>query len=135
MAEPVAPLIARKQGEARRVATAAYPVRCCVVCGLQIPTCMTIAHLNHKASDNSPDNLAFMCQTHHWMYDCGLYPIEAIRLLRSHWQETKGTPSHKARMKDAGVKAARTRKLSASARKAWTTRRVASQSSNGSSSP
>jgi len=114
----------RKQSEARRVAIAAYPVRCCVVCGLQIPTCMTIAHLDHNAGHNAADNLAFMCQTHHWMYDAGLYPIEAIRLLRAHWQETKGAPSHKARMKDAGAKAARTRKLSASARKAWATRRI-----------
>jgi hypothetical protein len=113
----------RKQAIARRVATAAYPVRCCVVCGLQIPTCMTIAHLDHNAGNNEPDNLAFMCQTHHWMYDAGLYPIEAIKLLRTHWQETKGVPSHKARMKDAGVKAARARRLSTRARKAWATRR------------
>ncbi len=113
----------RKQAIARRVATVAYPVRCCVVCGLQIPTCMTIAHLDHNAGHNEPDNLAFMCQTHHWMYDAGLYPIEAIRVLRAHWQQTKGEPSHKARMKDAGAKAAHTRKLTARARRAWATRR------------
>ncbi len=40
------------------------------------------------------------------MYDAGLYPPEAIRLMRAHWQETKGKPNHKARMKDAGAKAA-----------------------------
>jgi len=118
------PMLLRKQGEARRVATAAYSVRCCVVCGLQIPTCMTVAHLDHRSGNNDPDNLAFMCQTHHWMYDCGFYPLEAIKLLRAHWQVTKGVPSHKARMKDAGVKAANTRKLSANARKAWATRRA-----------
>ena len=83
---------------------------------------MTIAHLDHNAGHNEADNLAFMCQTHHWMYDAGLYPVEAIRMLRAHWQKTKGVPSHKARMKDAGAKAARTRKLSANARKAWDTR-------------
>jgi len=115
----------RKQAAARRVATAAYPIRCCVICGLEIPTCMTIAHLDHNAGNNEPDNLAFMCQTHHWMFDSGLYPIAAIRLLRAHWQETKGVPSHKARMKDAGAKAARSRKRSAGARKAWATRRKA----------
>jgi len=116
-------MVPRRQAIARRVATAAYPVRCCVVCGLQLPTCLTIAHLDHNSGHNDPDNLAFMCQTHHWMYDAGLYPIEAVRLLRAHWQQTKGIPSHKARMKDAGAKAARARKLSARARKAWTTRR------------
>ena len=104
-------------------ASATYPIRCCVVCGLQIPTCMTIAHLDHNAGNNEPDNLAFMCQTHHWMYDAGLYPIEAIRLLRGHWQTTKGAPSHKTRMKDAGAKAARTRKWRAAGRKAVATRR------------
>lgn len=114
----------RNQSEARRVAMATYSVRCCVTCGLQIPTCVTIAHLDHNAGNNEPDNLAFVCQTRHWMYDCGLYPIEAIRLLRTHRQETKGIPSHKARMKNAGAKAARSRKLSASARKAWVTRRA-----------
>jgi hypothetical protein len=101
----------RNQGEARRVAMATYSVRCCVICGLQIPTCVTIAHLDHNASHNEPDNLAFMCQTHHWMYDCGLYPVEAIRLLRAHWQETKGIPSHKARMKNAIDAGERTRVL------------------------
>jgi len=65
-----------------------------------------VAHLDQNAGNNDPDNLAFMCQTHHWMFDAGLYPIEAIKLLRSHWQSTGGVPSHKARMKDAGAKAA-----------------------------
>ena len=115
--------VVRNQGEARKVATAAYPVRCCVVCGIQIGTCLTVAHLDHDAGNNAQDNLAFMCQTHHWMYDAALYPVEAIKLLRAHWQQTGGVPSHKARMKDAGVKAARARKLSAAARKAWATRR------------
>jgi hypothetical protein len=119
-------LLPRKQSIARRVAKHAYPHRCCVVCGLQIETCIMIAHLDHQGGNNDPDNLAFMCQTHHRMYDCGFYPLEAIKLLRVHWQFTKGVPSHKARMKDAGVKAARSRKLSAGARKAWQTRRTKS---------
>jgi len=55
------------------------------------------------------------------MYDAGLYPVEAIRLLQAHWQQTKGVP--KARMGPAGVKAAATRKHRAAARKAVTTRR------------
>jgi hypothetical protein len=63
------------------------------------------------------------------MYDCGLYPLEGIKLLRAHWQATKGIPSHKARMKDAGAKAARARKLSATAKKSWITRRAKAVSS------
>lgn len=117
------PPLRRNQAEARRVAMAAYAFRCCVVCGLQVPTSLTVAHLDQSPDNNDPENLAFLCHTHHWMYDAGLYPIEAIKLLRAHWQQTMGKPSHKARMKDAGVKAATTRKRKAAARKAWITRR------------
>jgi hypothetical protein len=120
----------RRQGEARKVAAAHYPFRCCVVCGLQLPT-LVIAHLDHHAGNNDPENLAYLCGTHHWMYDAGLYPIEAIRLLRAHWQATAGKPDHKPRMKDAGKKAVRTRKLSQAAEKAWKTRRARSGLSAG----
>ncbi len=69
-----------------------YPFKCCAVCGLQLATCLTVAHLDHDASNNAADNLARLCQTHHWMYDAGLYPIEAIRLLQAHWQTIRGPP-------------------------------------------
>ncbi len=113
----------RDQAEARRVLNEHYPFECCAVCGLQITTCLTVAHLDQDRSNNAPDNLARLCQTHHWMYDAGLYPVEAIRLLQAHWQDVRGVPSHKARMKDAGAKAALTRKRKAAARKAVETRR------------
>ena len=90
----------RASGEARRSADAAYPFRCCAVCGLQIGTCLQVAHLDHDAGNNSADNLARLCPTHHWMYDAGLSPVEAIRLLQAHWQMTRGKPDHKARMKE-----------------------------------
>jgi hypothetical protein len=113
----------RKQGEARRVAAEAWKYRCCVVCGLQMPACLTIAHLDHQPGNNAPDNLVYLCATHHWMYDASLYPEGAIKLLRAHWQKTKGKPDHSGRMKTAGVDAARTRKRRAAARKAVETRR------------
>lgn len=113
----------RRQGEARRVAAAEYPFVCCVVCGVQLASSMTVAHLDHRPGNNDPDNLAWLCPTHHGMYDCGLYPLEAIKLLRSHWQETRGVACHKARMKEAGAKAAMTRRRVAAAKKAWETRR------------
>jgi predicted restriction endonuclease len=114
----------RSQVEARRVLNEHFPFKCCAVCGLELTTCLTAAHLDHDASNNAPDNLARLCQTHHWMYDAGLYPIEAIRLLQAHWQITRGKPTHKARMKDAGVKAALTRKRRSAARKAVATRKL-----------
>ena len=116
------PPLIRSQTEAHRVLNEHYPFKCCAVCGLQLATCLTVAHLDHDASNNAPDNLARLCQTHHWMYDAGLYPLEAIRMLQKHWQEIRGEPSHMARMKDAGAKAALTRKRSAAARKAVATR-------------
>ena len=114
----------RNQAAARGVASVAYPFQCCVVCGLQLRTCLQIAHLDQNAGNNAADNLARLCPTHHWMYDAGLYPPEAIRLLRAHWQATQGKPDHKPRMKDAGARAAVTRKRSAAARKAIATRKA-----------
>src|SRR3954453_17817552 len=108
--------------EARKVAKEAYPFRCCVVCGLQNEG-ITLAHLDHDSSNNEPDNLAFLCWTHHWMFDADLYPIEAIKLMRARWQETKGKP-RRMPMIGAGAKAAATRKRSETARKAWETRRA-----------
>jgi predicted restriction endonuclease len=121
--DPITPILPRKQSEARRVAATAYEFRGCVVCGLTLQSGIMVAHLDQNGGNNDPDNLAYLCGTHHWMYDAGLYPIEAIRLLRAHWQETGGKPNHKPRMKTAGADAARTRKRKASARKAVETRR------------
>lgn len=114
----------RNQSEARRVINREFPFQCCVICGLQAAACLQVAHLDHNAGNNARDNLARLCPTHHWMYDAGLYPVEAIRLLQEHWQATKGVPDHKPRMKDAGAKAALSRKRSAAARKAVATRRA-----------
>lgn len=121
--DPISLILPRKQGEARRVAAAAYEFRGCVVCGLTLQSGIMIARLDQNGGNNDPDNLAYLCGTHHWMYDAGLYPVEAIKLLRAHWQKTGGKPDHKPRMKTAGVDAARTRKRRAAARKAVETRR------------
>ena len=88
------------------------------------------APLDQAAGNNDPDNLAYLCHTHHFMFDSGLYPVEAIKLMREHWKKTEGVPNHAARMKDAGPKAAATRKRRAAARKAWVTRRSADKSSD-----
>lgn len=119
----LSPLV-RNQTGARHVVNAAYPFRCCAICGLQVPTCLQIAHLDQNAGNNDPENLARLCPTHHWMYDAGLYPVEAITLLQDHWQTTEGKPDHRGRMKDAAMKAALTRKRRTAARKAVRTRQA-----------
>lgn len=113
----------RNSGEARRVMRGHYPFVCCVICGLEIKTCLTIAHLDHNSGNNEPDNLAYLCWTHHWMFDADFYPIDAIKLMRQRWQVTKGIP-RRVPMIGAGVRAAQTRKKSLAAKKAWETRRA-----------
>ena len=112
----------RNSVEARKVANAAYSFRCCVICGIELLAVLELAHLDHHAGNNDAENLAWFCSSHHRMYDCGLYPIEAIKLLRTHWQDTRGVPDHKPRMKDAGAKAARKRDYKRRGRKAAATR-------------
>ena len=110
----------RSSGEAYKVAREAYPFRCCVVCGLQIEG-PTVAHLDHDSGQNDPDNLAWLCWTHHWKFDADLYPIEAIKIMRKRWQETQEKP-RRIPMIGAGAKAALTRKRSEIAKRAAKTR-------------
>ena len=100
-----------------------YPFVCCVICGLEIKTCLTIAHLDHNSGNNEPDNLAYLCWTHHWMFDADFYPIDAIKLMRQRWQVTKGVP-RRVPMIGAGIRAAHTRKKRRAAKKPSETRRA-----------
>jgi hypothetical protein len=101
---------ARKPGRrsAHSVLDEHFPFKCCVVCGMTYA--LTAAHFDHDKTNNAPDNLARLCWTHHWMLDMELYSVEAIRLQQAHWQATKGIGNRKRCMKDAGAKAAATRK-------------------------
>ncbi|MCK1677754.1 HNH endonuclease [Bradyrhizobium sp. 150] len=118
----------RNQNEARQIAKAAYPYPGCCLCGQTIG--QELAHLDHEASNNDPENLAWLCNHHHWMYDVGLFSLAALKVQRAHWQEMKGKRTN-AFMKDAGKKAAVTRAANAAAklrsevaRKAVATRRA-----------
>lgn len=48
----------RRQGEARRMVAEQYAYKCCVVCGTTFEPALTVAHLDHDAGNNDPDNLA-----------------------------------------------------------------------------
>jgi hypothetical protein len=101
----------RNQPEARRIAKLAYPY----------PGCCP--HLDHNSGNNNPDNLAWLCRHHHWMFDVGLFDMEALKLQRTYWQSIKGKHTN-AYMKDAGRKAAVTRARREAALKAVATRRA-----------
>lgn len=119
MPEPSPSQRLRRQAEARRVALAAYAHRCCVVCGEAVS--LQVLHLDRQAENTSPDNLAFACPTHQAMFQAGLYPAPAIRLLRAHWQETRGVPV--AAAEAAGVREARIPKRRTGLRPAGTVSR------------
>lgn len=81
----------RRQAEARRIASTAYAHRCCVVCGGDGPR-LDVLHLDPGEGKAEVDDLAFACPEHRAMYAAGLYPAAALRLMRDHWQVTRGQP-------------------------------------------
>ncbi len=99
----------RRRAEARRVATAAYACRCCVVCGGEA---VGILHLDRENDNIDASNLAFACDTHRVMFEAGLYPAQALRLMRDHWQGTLGQRSAPATpRRPIGVKRTLRRRL------------------------
>ena len=58
--------IKRDGKESVKAAKGAYPYKCCAVCGLT-QDALDVAHLDNDPTNNDPDNLAFLCKTHHWM--------------------------------------------------------------------
>ncbi|WP_271518710.1 hypothetical protein [Bradyrhizobium sp. CCBAU 53380] len=48
----------RNQSEARRIADLTYPYPGCCLCGQTVGK--GLAHLDHEASNNDPDNLAWL---------------------------------------------------------------------------
>jgi predicted restriction endonuclease len=107
----------RKKDEARSVLRRTYDFRGCAVCGIEIDSVLQAAHLDNNPSNNNPDNLAWLCPTHHWMTDHQLYPVEAVKMLRNHWEKTRAEANHAAVLKDAGAKAAATRFSNAAKRR------------------
>lgn len=113
-----------KSSQYRQAALANYR-NLCAVCGFGIPQILEVAHLNHNRKDNDLSNLAVLCPNCHKMHDIGLIPTDVVRQLR----DAKLEVDWSIRVKDAGVKAAATRRANAAmlakseaARKAWKTR-------------
>jgi len=102
----------------RQLALDNYPP-ICAHCGFGVPEVLEVAHLDGDRSNNAVENLAILCPNCHKMHDIGLIPTDVVISMRDREREVDWS----IRMKDAGQKAAATRKRKAAARKAWETRR------------
>lgn len=99
----------------------------CAVCGFGIQAVLEVAHLGQDRKDNTIENLAILCPNCHKMHDIGLIPKVVVVLLRDQKAEVNWGP----RVKEAGPKAAATRKAKAlkikkreAGTKAWVTKQT-----------
>ncbi len=107
----------------RKLAFGHYPP-ICAFCGLGIPEVLEVAHVDGDRSNNDIDNLVILCPTCHKMHDIDLIETDVLVRMR----DRKKQVDWSKRMKDAGQKAATTRKQrrdtrSAAAKKAHVTRK------------
>jgi uncharacterized Zn finger protein (UPF0148 family) len=80
----------------------------CAHCGYGIKDVLEVAHLDGDRSHNDIDNLAILCPNCHKMYDLDLITEETIRQMRDRQKVVVWAK----RMKDAGAKAAVSRRKS-----------------------
>ena len=78
----------------------------CAHCGFGIPEVLEVGYLDGKRSNNEVGNLVILCPTCHKMLDLDIISTEAIIAIR----DRPVVVSWKKRMKDAGKKAAASRK-------------------------
>lgn len=102
----------------RKLALDTYPP-ICSYCGFGVPEVLEVAHLDNIRTNHEIDNLAILCPNCHKMHDIGLIPTEIVKEMR----DRERVIDWGIRMKDAGKRAAQTRKRKATAIKAWETRR------------
>lgn len=81
----------------------------CAHCGFGIKDVLEVAHLDGDRSHNDIANLAILCPNCHKMYDLDLITTETIILMRDRPKVVVWAK----RMKDAGKKAAASRRKSA----------------------
>jgi hypothetical protein len=89
----------------RKLAFANYPP-ICAYCGFGIPEVLEVAHLDGDRNNNDLENLVILCPNCHKLHDLGLIPTRVIVEMR----DIEKVVDWSKRMKDAGRKAAATRK-------------------------
>jgi predicted restriction endonuclease len=98
----------------RKLAFAHYHDRLfCAHCGFGIPEVLEVAHLDGCRQNNDVQNLVLLCPTCHKMLDLDLIATEAMIQMRDRPREVRWDK----RMKDAGRKAALSRKRRQTARR------------------
>jgi hypothetical protein len=98
----------------------------CAHCGFGIPDVLEVAHIDCDRSNCDIGNLVILCPNCHKMHDLDLISTETIIQMR----DRPKVVNWAKRMKDAGQKAALTRKRSRAAKKAVATRRKNQQRGN-----
>ncbi|MFH0947644.1 MAG: HNH endonuclease signature motif containing protein [Elusimicrobiota bacterium] len=89
----------------RKMAFESYNILC-AHCGFGIPSVLEVAHVDGDRNNNEVNNLVILCPNCHKMHDLNLISSETIKIMRD---RPKVVDWHK-RMKDAGRKAAETRR-------------------------
>jgi hypothetical protein len=88
----------------------------CAHCGFGIPEVLEVAHLDGRRHNNDVSNLVLLCPTCHKMLDLDLISTEAMIQMRDRPRVVRWAK----RMKDAGKKAALSRKRRQSShRRKW----------------
>lgn len=96
----------------RKVAFEHYPP-ICAYCGFGIPEILEVAHLDGHRENNEIENLVILCPNCHKMHDIDLIPTQTVIEMRDRERQVNWSK----RMKDAGQKAALSRKRNATATK------------------
>jgi predicted restriction endonuclease len=81
----------------------------CAHCGFGISAVLEIAHIDGDRRNNDLKNLVILCPNCHKMHDLDIISTETIQMMR----DQSKTANWRKRMKDAGRKAALTRKTKA----------------------
>ena len=85
----------------------------CAHCGFGIPEVLEVAHLDCQRHNNDVSNLVLLCPTCHKMLDLDLISTDAMTQMRDRPRVVRWAK----RMKDAGKKAALSRKQRGAARR------------------
>ena len=101
----------------RKLAFSHYP-QVCAHCGFGIPDVLEVAHIDSNRSNNAASNLVILCPNCHKMHDLDLISTPTIIEMRDRPKVVLWAK----RMKDAGRKAAVTRKRRMAGIKAAATR-------------